>query len=89
MQESIHEKSKIFNILFSCLACENVRRCGYNFHGLLGSLPHLFHLLLPQSQHHQDSLHLAHLLGFLLVEWEMEIFRTFLNDRISNWYGGG
>ena len=53
--------------LYSLVVGEDVRGGGDYLHGLLGALPHLLHLLLPQPGHCQDTLHLPHLLGFLLA----------------------
>ena len=53
--------------LYSLVVGEDVRGGGDHLHGLLGALPHLLHLLLPQPGHCQDTLHLPHLLGFLLA----------------------
>ena len=48
-------------------ACEDVRCGGLDLHGVLGPLPHLLHLLLPQPGDHEDLLHQSRLPGLLLA----------------------
>ena len=47
--------------------CQDVCLCGSHFHGLLGTVSYLLHLLLPQSIHCKEDLHWPHLSLLLLA----------------------
>jgi hypothetical protein len=54
-------------ILFYFTDCEDVCCCCLRVHDLLGTLPYLLHPCIPQSLHHQDSLHQPYLPLLLLA----------------------
>ena len=67
MVNKTSKRTKFIKVNVSISVGQDVCRSCDNIHGVLGSLSHLLHLLVPRPQHYQDSLHQPHLLGFLLV----------------------